>query len=138
MENRNDFNNAEQVSGGAGSFWSKVKAVVMTIVNFCKWIGSYVFRMRKLIMSIPVVLAAVRLAQYNASHLPEQVGLNLQANGEYAYMIARDAAVLGPLALTAFCLLLVFLSRRTVYPWVISIFTLTVPLLILFTNIYPG
>ena len=36
------------------------------------------------------------------------------------------------------CLLLMFLSRRVIYPWLISIFTLVLPLLLLLSNIYPA
>lgn len=139
MENRDAFTNAGQTpSGGAAGFFAVAKTVVMGIVNFFRWIGSYLFRMRKLIMSVPVVLAAVWLGQYNASHLPEQVGIGLQADGAYAYMISRNLAVLGPLGVTAFCLVMVFLSRRTVYPWVISIFSLVLPILLLVTNTFLG
>ena len=121
-----------------GPVFRGIKKVIDAVVNFFKIIGSYVFRMRKAIMAIPVVLAALHLARYNASNLPEQVGLNLQTTGEYAYMISRNAAVLGPLAVTALCLVLMFLSRRTVYPWIISIFSLVLPVLILVTNIFPA
>lgn len=139
MENRDEFNNAGQATpSGAAGFFAAAKMVAMGIFNFIRWIGSYVFRMRKLIMSVPVVLAAVWLGQYNAGHLPEQVGLNLQANGEYAYMVSRNLAVLCPLGVTAFCLVMVFLSRRTVYPWIISIFSLALPILLLVTNTFLG
>lgn len=116
----------------------RIKKVIDAVVNFFKIVGSYLFSIRKPIMAVPVVLAALRLAQYNATKLPEQVGLDLQATGEYAFMISRNAAVLGPLAVTALCLVLMFLSRRTVYPWVISIFSLVLPVLIFVTNAFPA
>ena len=55
-----------------------------------------------------------------------------------AQMISRDLAVLGPLAVTGGCLLLMFCSRRTFYPWIISIFTLVLPILLYLTNVYPN
>ena len=70
--------------------------------------------------------------------LPAQVGIDLQASGEYAQMISKSVAVMGPLALTAVCLLLMFTSRKVLYPWLISIFSLVLPLLILITNIFPA
>ena len=115
-----------------------IKKVIDAVVNFFKIVGSYLFSIRKPIMAVPVVLAALRLAQYNATNLPEKVGLDLQATGEYAFVISRNAAVLGPLAVTALCLVLMFLSRRTVYPWVISIFSLVLPVLIFVTNAFPA
>ena len=98
----------------------------------CKWI----FRLRKIFMAAPVVYLAVRIAAENMERLPEQVGLNLQSNGEFAMMVTRNYAVFGPLCVTGFCLLLMFCSRKTVFPWVISIFTLVLPYLIYLTNFY--
>lgn len=103
-----------------------------------KMIGVWIYRLRSVLLAIPVALAAIKLAQQNMERLPEMVGINLQASGEYAYLIPRDVAVMGPLAVTAVCLLLMFCSRRVVYPWLISIFTLVLPLLIWVTNIFPA
>lgn len=107
------------------------------VVNILKTIGLWIFRLRKVFMAIPVVWISLRLASYNLQNLPEEVGLNLQASGEFAQIIDRNLAVYGPMGLTAVCLLLMFFSRRARYPWVISMFTLVVPLLILLTNLYP-
>jgi len=98
----------------------------------CKWI----FRLRKIFMAAPVVYLAIRIAVENMERLPEQVGLNLQSNGEFAMMVTRSYAVFGPLCVTGFCLLLMFCSRKTVFPWIISIFTLVLPYLIYLTNFY--
>lgn len=97
-----------------------------------------IYRLRKVFMAIPVVYYALKLAAYNTEHLPEIVGINLQSSGEYAQMIAREAAVSAPLAVTAACLLLMFFSRKSIYPWLISVFSLVLPILILFTNNYPA
>lgn len=106
-------------------------------VNILKTIGLWLFRLRKVFMAIPVVWFSLKLASYNLENLPEQVGLNLQASGAYAQMIDRNLAVYGPMGITAVCLILMFCSRRARYPWVISIFTLVLPILILLTNLYP-
>ncbi len=102
------------------------------------FIGTMLFRLRKIVMAVPVVYAALKLASYNRANLPEQVGINLQSSGEFAQMISRDMAIMGPLGLTAACLLLMLCSRKAMYPWAISIFTLALPLLILLTNLYPA
>ena len=107
-------------------------------VNGWKSFWTWVFRLRSVGLAIPVAVAAVALAVYNEATLPALVGIDLQANGEYAQMIAREVAVLGPLALTALCLLFMFCSRRVVYPWLISIFSLVLQILILITNIFPA
>ena len=110
-------------------------AKINSLINF---IGMLLFRLRKIVLAVPVVSIALKLALYNREHLPEQVGINLQSSGAFEQMITRDMAVMGPLGLTAACLLLMFCSRKAMYPWAISVFTLVLPILILFTNIYPA
>lgn len=103
-----------------------------------KRIFRVMYHFRKVIMAVPVVLCALRLAAYNLANLPEQVGIDLQASGEFARMVSRESAVMGPLVVTLSCLVLMFCSRKTVYPWIISIFTLVLPVLLLLTNMYPA
>lgn len=116
----------------------KFCAVVSKINRIINLIGLWLFRLRKLVMAAPVVYYALKLAQYNMEHLPEEVGINLQSTGEFAQLISRNTAVMGPFTLTVACLLLMFCSRKAMYSWAISIFTLALPLLILFTNVYPA
>ena len=103
----------------------------------CKVAGKLLYRLRKVFLAIPVAWAAVYLAFYNLEKLPKVVGLDLQITGDFDIQVVRELAVLGPVALTAFCLLLMFISRRTLTPWVVSVFTLVLPLLILLTNVFP-
>lgn len=114
------------------------QTTIAKINSLISFTGTVLFRLRKIVMAVPVVLAALRLAAYNRANLPEQVGINLQSSGAFAQIIPRDLAVMGPLGLTIACLLLMFCSRKAMYPWAISIFTLALPLLILFTNLYPA
>ncbi len=116
----------------------KFRQTADNIDSLIDFIGMLLFRLRKVVLAAPVVYAAVKLALYNQKNLPEQVGINLQSSGEFAQLIARDMAVLGPLGLTAACLLLMFCSRKAMYPWAISVFTLALPILILLTNLYPA
>lgn len=134
MENSGGSAQNQKVKSGLEKFKAgseKVNRVINTI-------GVWLFRARKFVMAAPVVYYALKLAAYNTEHLPEQVGLNLQASGEFAVTIARSLAVSGPLGLTAGCLVLMFLSKKAMYPWAVSIFTLTLPLLLLFSNTYPA
>ena len=105
--------------------------------NVMRMIGNLIYRLRKVIMTIPVVYYAIVFGVYNAKYLPERVGLVLQSNGEFAQTVSRGLAVMGPLGVTAACLLLMFCSRRTLYPWLISIMSLLLPMLILLLNNYP-
>ena len=101
-------------------------------------IGKWIYRLRGLFMAIPVVLASLYLASQNMARLPEEVGINLLANGQYEYLIGRGLAVMAPLLVTAVCLVMMWLSRRTIYPWIISIFSLILPWLIYITNVFPA
>ncbi len=125
------------VQTARGSGFEKVKAVtgkVNAVINLiCVW----AFRLRKFVMAAPVVYYALRLAAYNSEHLPPQVGIDLQTTGEFAHTVSRQLAVIGPLGLTFACLVLMFCSRKAMYAWAISIFTLTLPLLLLLSNTYP-
>ena len=126
-------------------FWGKTRPFRMRAAKVLKKIkyviylvSRWAYRLRSVLLAIPVATAAVVLALRNASDLPDRVGINLQASGEYALVVDRGLAVMGPLAVTAVCLLLMFCSRRVVYPWLISLFSLVLPVLILITNIFPG
>ena len=117
--------------------FSKVKDVIGKINRVINLIGLWLFRLRKFVLAAPVVYYALKLAEYNRTHLPEQVGINLQSTGEFAQYISRNMAVMGPLALTGGCLVLMFCSRKAMYSWAISVFTLALPLLLLLSNMYP-
>lgn len=119
-------------------FREKTGKVFSSIGYVIKVVFKWLYRLRSVLLAIPVAAAAISLAQKNTERLPEMVGINLLATGEYAQMIPRDVAVMGPLAVTAVCLLLMFVSRRVLYPWVISLFTLILPLLIWVTNVFPA
>ena len=118
--------------------FSKVKDVIGKINRVINLIGLWLFRLRKFVLAAPVVYYALKLAEYNRMHLPEQVGINLQSTGEFAQYISRNMAVMGPLALTGGCLVLMFCSRKAMYSWAISVFTLALPLLLLISNLYPA
>ena len=41
-------------------------------------------------------------------------------------------------AITIGCLVLMLFSRKTIYPWLISLFSLLLPVLLIITNTFPG
>ena len=114
----------------ADSAYGKVKKVTGILI-MC------IYRLRAVFLAIPVAWYALKLAAYNSSHLPEEVGINLLSSGEFAMTISRELAVTAPLGVTAACIVLMFASRKALYPWAVSIFTLILPLLLLFSNQYP-
>lgn len=114
------------------------RAAFVTILNICEEAWVYIFHFRKVLLSIPVVGMSIYLARLNWTQLPDQVGLSLMSNGQFAQTVAKEAAVYGPMGVTAICLALMVCSRRALYPWLISVFTLVLPLLILITNVFPS
>ena len=118
---------------------SQVWAVVKPGAKICYQI---IYRLRGLFLAIPVLLAAMRLAAENMAKLPSTVyfdsaSLDAEKNLIFeSFSISRELAVYGPLGLTIFCLLMMLISRRVVYPWVISIFTLILPVVLLFLNTF--
>lgn len=132
MENSGNF--AEKWNG----FCEKVGPGFQKTGHILKQVGLWIYRLRRVFMAVPVIWAALKIAGQNLSRLPEMVGLNLQSTGEFAQMVSREYAVFGPLGVTALCLLLMFFSRKPLYPWLISIFSLVLPFLIYLTNIYPA
>lgn len=118
-----------------GKSW---RSVLVTILNICEEAWVYIFHFRKVLLCVPVVGASIYLARLNWNHLPEQVGMSLMANGQFAQTVAKEVAVYGPMGVTAVCLALMLCSRRALYPWLISVFTLVLPVLILITNVFPS
>ncbi len=119
-------------------YLEKGKVILGKILAFLKNVWQYALRLHKIILAIPVVWAAITLAISNLVQLPELVGLNLQGDGTFAIQMGRLPAVLAPLLVTLVCLLLMFLSKRTLTPWLVSVFSLALPLIILFTNTFPA
>lgn len=114
------------------------KSLFFKILEVVKILCLVIYRLRSLFLAIPVIFMALRLAAYNSEHLPLLVGLDLQTTGEFARTISRQAAVTFPLFITGACLVLMCFSKKTLYPWLISVFTLVIPIVLLFTNMYPA
>lgn len=116
-----------------------VQAVVGFFKNIAIVLGlttKYAYKVRSLMLSIPVLVCAGALAIRNARLLPEYVGINILASGEYQWLVTRGVAVLTPLALTVLCLVLMLCSRKVLYPWLVSVFSLVLPLVIWLTNTF--
>lgn len=93
-----------------------------------------VFALRGVLLSVPVAAAAGLLAWYNYRHLPDPVGLFMQRDGSFSVTLAKSMAVAGPVAITALCLILTICSKKVTYPWLISIFSLVIPVILLLMN----
>ena len=134
MDNRDEISTDQAAVGS----WQKIKQILAKIGEVIEVIVNLVYKLRKVFMAAPVVYYAIKLARYNAANLPAVVGINLQASGAFAQTLTRQMAVMGPLGITAACLVLMFLSRKGMYPWAVSVFSLTIPILLLLSNRYPA
>ena len=111
---------------------NKLSGFWLAMARICRWM----YRLRAIVLSIPVAITAICLAIRNSSVLPEMVGVDLQASGEFAKMIERSTAVWIPLGITGICILLTCISRRFVFPWLIAVFSLVLPYVIELTNTF--
>jgi hypothetical protein len=99
-------------------------------------IGKFLSKTKKIFLSVPVGWVAVMLAIYNQTNLPAVVGFDLQANGDFGIQIVRELAVFGPLMITGLCILLTVCSKRILTPWLVSVFSLALPVVILVMNTF--
>lgn len=108
------------------------------LLEIIRLIWQWIYFLRKVLLSIPVLYGIIRLSAYNAKHLNPTVGLLLQADGEFLMNISRSTAVFAPVAITVGCLVMMFMSRKSLYAWSISVFSLLLPVIILFSNLFPA
>lgn len=108
-----------------------------------KSVMSWIYKLRSVFLAVPVVFGAIILAIINGSNLPDQVTLCMPSFEENVMAvelmeISKATAIWVPLLITALCLAMVFCSKRLVYPWLISVFSLVLPLFIYFSSVFPG
>ncbi len=118
----------------AGNVHASYTNIWENICALCKC----AYRLRRILLSALVAVAAVIIAIFNLVSMPRMVGVGIQLSGEYAFMLWRGFAVIGPLMLTAFCIYLIFKTREILYPWLISVFSLIVPVMLYLTNVIAG
>ena len=117
--------------------WKAFSKVMKKVGRVLKIIGTYIYKLRGLLLAMPVIIGAIILACINLNNLPARVGLDLLSSGECAKTVSRGTAVLLPLGITGLCVLLTLSSRKPLYPWLISLFSLALPVLIYVINMYP-
>ena len=100
-----------------------------------KTVFRWIYKLRAILLAIPVVVYMVRIAQYGWANLPEQVGLMLSMEGGFDFMATRDQIMWGCIALTSTCLAMMFCSKKTLYPWLVAVVSLFMPVLIIYVNL---
>lgn len=111
---------------------------ICNLGSFFKKNWRWSFELRKVVMAAPVVVLMVALANECRKRLPETVGLTLQISGEFGRFVERDTAIMATTAITGICLLFMFVSRKTVYPWLISLMSLLLPVVLILINTFPA
>ena len=111
--------------------------------NVMKSVLSWMYNLRSVFLAIPVVFGAIILAIINGNNLPDQVTLCMPSFADDTMAvelmeISKGTAIFVPILITALCLAMVFCSKRLVYPWLISVFSLVLPLFIYFSSVFPG
>lgn len=101
------------------------------------------YKYRSVAMALPVIAGSAILATLSMAKLPSKVMLNMPAMAEGELILKmvemdKGTAVIVPILVTAVCLLLMFCSRRQVYPWLISLFSLILPVILLVAGMFPG
>ncbi len=133
----NEKHTASQSGSGSG------KEKWGSFLKSAKKIWSIVYLFRGIILSVPVAIAAIRIAFYNRAHLPEAVRFGTAALDSSKNLllktleINRNVAVVVPMLLTFACLSMVLMSKRVIYPWLISVFSLLLPIALLLVNTFP-
>ena len=130
MSEKNNGRKGAETGKKSGEGWRKVG-------RFLKRHWRWSLELRKVILGAPVVLAMLYLAEECRQRLPEMVGVNFLASGEFERFVERETAIHATMAITIFCLACMVLSRKTIYPWLISIFSLLLPVLLIVTNMFP-
>lgn len=120
------------------NFWQRTEPARTKTGHILHEIGLWIYRLRSVLLAAPVIAAALYLAKECMSALPARVGLLLLTDGGYQWMVNRSTAVLLPLLVTVVCLLMMFCSRKVIYPWLISVFSLVLPIVIYITNVFPA
>ena len=129
--------------------WEVFTDIFHWIARFFTLLWRYMFMFRGILISAPVAVLAAMIIVWSREHLPEMVEIThlvLDPEAEGAVFglfvmttesISRNVAIGGPVALSAVCLVCTMLSKRTLYPWLISLLSLTLPVIMYCLNTYP-
>ena len=126
------LDHTQELENRTQSRWHDHTPVWSTVAQFFHVVGVYLYELRAVLCALPVAGGAIWLACRNIALLPETVVLPLLSGG----CVPKEVAVIVPLGITALCMLLMLYSRRVLYPWLITLSTLAIPLLIRVLNLY--
>jgi hypothetical protein len=159
VEGKSDYAVIPQENTLGGAVTNYVDALIAEEKVFV--VGEVVLPINQTLMGVPgATLEDIQLVCSHAQglkqsetwrkeHLPEAVEvthvmIDKEAEGAIfgllvmtTEMLARDVVIVSSLALTALCLICTIFSKRTLYPWLISVLTLCLPIVMYYLNTYP-
>lgn len=123
--------------------WEKTASFRGKMGAFFTATGKWTYKLRALVLALPIVVISIILAVTNMAALPAAVAIGLPAvsGGVLVFqevMVSKVLAVFIPLLVTAFCLLMMFISRRISFPFLISAFSLVLPIFFSVAAKLPG
>ena len=123
--------------------WNNSASARGKIASFCSATGKWTYKLRAFVLAIPIVAIAVILAVSNMATLPAAIAIGLPniVNGILVFqevLVSKILAVFIPLLITAFCLLMMFLSKRISFPFLVSLFSLILPIFFSIAAKLPG
>ena len=125
------------------SAWNNSASARGKIAAFFTATGKWTYKLRGVVLAIPIVVISVILAVSNMATLPAAVAIGLPniVNGILVFqevMVSKILAVFIPLLVTSVCLLLMFLSKRISFPFLVSVFSLILPIFFSIAAKLPG
>lgn len=129
----------QNIGNGLKAFWG----ATAPFRGFCRKVWKWAYNLRNILLTVPVAVLAVIIAIVNMAKLPDSIMISCPIVRDgiliiQDIMISKLLAVFAPLAITAFCILMVIASKRMVYPWLISVFSLALPLFFYFCSVFPA
>lgn len=123
--------------------WNNSASAREKFAAFCSATGKWTYKLRAVVLALPIVVISVILAVSNMATLPAAVAIGLPnvVNGIIVFqevMVSKILAVFVPLLVTSFCLLMMFLSKRISFPFLVSLFSLLLPIFFSIAAKLPG
>ena len=123
--------------------WNNSSTARGKIVAFFSATGKWTYKLRAVVLAIPIIVISIILAVSNMATLPAAIAIGVPnfVGGMLVFqevMISKVLAVFVPLLVTAFCLLMMFLSKRISFPFLVSVFSLILPIFFSVAAYLPG
>lgn len=117
--------------------WSFIRKFLRELKQVLHVTWSYLYRLRSVFLALILALATLWVMLWCSPRIPDSVGIYLMENGQFFLLVPKQITILGSVAITASCVLMMFCTKKPLYPWLIGVFSLILPFFFIFTNMYP-